>query len=154
MKSNSFLSYIIPDDGYTRSAYIAPVLNLHGEVRFKFRPMIHETREKLNESLQNAKTILDAQKLIIGMISGRVTEWSISGKDKSLLPRDPATVRLLLPRLIERFYAIISGREGGDTDPQVSMDADMVNGDVDAATLAEINGTTAAVQVEVNDIKN
>lgn len=154
MKSNSFLSYTIPDDGYTRSGYIAPVLNLHGEVRFKFRPMIHETREKLNESLQNSKTVLDAQKLIVGMISGRITEWSICGKDKSGLTIDANTVRRLLPRLIERFYAIISGREGGDTDPLNTMDSEAYNGDVDAATLAEINGTTATVQAEVNDIKN
>jgi hypothetical protein len=66
------------------------------------------------------------------------------------LPITPANVALLKPNLVERFYNIVSGREGGDPDPNAAPDGEAM----DTELQAILEGRSPAELKEEGAVKN
>lgn len=139
------------EDGYSQSAYIAAVPNLHPALRFKFRPMLTEDRDTITDALQS-KNVAETHKTLVGAMVSRVVSWSATNSKGEPLPVDAVSIRRLRPRLFDRMYYIVTGRESGDTDPEQSDAA--YRADSDAALQAAIKGTTMADVREAADEKN
>ena len=60
------------------------------------------------------------------------------------------SVRILRPDLLEKFYAIVSGRAAGDADPNVPLPAS----DLDNEAQALLEGRAVGNVREENDLKN
>lgn len=150
-------------DGYTRKAYIAPVPNLHGELRIEFRPMNHKARELIAEQIERfreraresgSSTVEDQENLVYGMLNSRITKWSATKEDGSPLQKDETTISILHPNYIDRLYRIVCSRDGGDTDPMLAKSTAQTRKDIDQTVLAAIHGTSVQSEEEDADRKN
>jgi hypothetical protein len=80
-----------------------------------------------------------------------VKTWDAKSKGEPLPPKADV-IRRLHPRLIDRLYGVIIGREGGDQDPK--QPAANYSADAEAALKAAIEGTSVAQAQEDTDTKN
>jgi len=140
---------IIPDDGYTESAYIAAYPSIHGAHRIKYRPMTHSDRYVMGNAL-GTKSPGQASELIATKLTKHLKDWDVRAADGAKLPITPANAARLKPNLLERFYAIVSGRDGGDPDPTDKPDSDAM----DAELQAILEGRPACEVQEEANVKN
>src|SRR5688572_7355221 len=86
-------------DGYTISAYIAPVPRLYPSLRFKFRPMLGTARSRLlfdNDGLQPDKSALNtATALHKHLVSWNLKDVDTKGNEKDVKPSPQAIMRML-----------------------------------------------------------
>lgn len=139
------------EDGYTQQAFVAALPNVHPALRFKFRPMLAEDRDTINDAL-GRMDVAASHKAVVGAMATRIVSWSATKADGTALPVDATSIRALRPRLFDRLYSIISGREGGDSDPEQA--AANYRADADAALQAAIEGRRPADAREAIDEKN
>lgn len=111
------LCYIPDDDGYTESAYISRMPNLHPAVRLHYRPA--RTMERLIVSDQiRSKATTEAERIIAQEVADRIVSWDIKLKDGSTAPINAKFIHLLKAPLFRRLCAIVYfNTEGGDPDP-------------------------------------
>lgn len=107
---------IIPDDGYTESAYVAAMPGVFNAQTIRYRPLTHTERYVIGNAL-GTKSPAEASKLLIATLAKHLKEWDVCVADGGTLPINAESVAKLKPELAERFYAIVTGRFGGDQNP-------------------------------------
>jgi len=136
------------NEGYTRPGYIAAVDHdhagrqtepLHGELDFKYRPMLPEEVEELTAAVDAAKP-KDQIHLIAAEIARRLVWWSETVTVKGAKEADPdiekaaeitfETVRRLPYPLIYRLRNIVTGTSASDLRPKATKEeqSDYVKG--------------------------
>lgn len=103
-------------DGISQDGYIAEVNGIHGEVSFKYRPMLGQHAEMYADLIEKA-VASDPQAAYLKMVdivSDYLQEW-----DQPMeLNKD--SVRRLKQRIMIRIYRIIRGDQKSDDRPGVA----------------------------------
>lgn len=94
-------------DGYSEEATIAAASGIHGELKFRFRPMMHGQREKWSEELQRTSQGA-ASSIMAKAIGEHLLSWSLPVEPK------PDLVRTLRPQLLDKIYSTIAGYRPSD----------------------------------------
>lgn len=97
-------------DGQTRKATINEVQGLHGKLEFSFRPMTFDDVERCEAALLGFG-VSETQKktaFVRGVIAKHVTDW------KTDRPVSLDSISMLHPRIVNRLYLIVTGRDPGD----------------------------------------
>jgi hypothetical protein len=143
------LNYI--PDGYDEPGYIKENPGLHGEFRFRFRPMLVQERtinfnaaDKLPPEQQDLHTAK--------CVRARLISWEHKDQDGNAVPISETTILRLKPALFHRLSSIVYGMSAGDPDPQWRpADADAHS---QAIINAAIEGTDYRSERELADAKN
>lgn len=108
------LNYI-PDDGYSERGYIASFPGLYGEMRFRYRPMLTEVRQRI---VANMKGMTPDQEVVrtCELMSAQLVEWDLKDPKGSPVPVSPQVTRRLKPSLLWKLWGIILGTEPSDHD--------------------------------------
>lgn len=146
---SELLSIIPLDDGYTESAYVAAFPNVHGAHRIKYRPLTHHERFVVGNAL-GTKPPAQASQVLAATLAKQIKDWDVCAANGGTLPVNASSMAMLKPNLIERFYAIVSGRDGGDPDPDAAPDSDALDKELQAILEDRL---AADVQAE-GDLKN
>lgn len=146
---NTILSIIPTDDGYTESAYIAAVPGIHGEHRVRYRPMTHQQRYVIGSGVRG-KSAAESSNLVASAVAGQIVEWDVRDAGGQLHPITPSGAARLKPMLLERLYAIVSGSDSGDVDPNSAADDDAL----DLELQAVLAGRQVGELREEADAKN
>jgi hypothetical protein len=104
-------------DGQTRGFYLAESPQLHPAVSGEFRPMTFEQIEQVEMLLDKHKNeFAKRAAAVIGAIARQLVSWDIdAGTTVDVVKR-------LHPRLINKLYLIVVGRDGGDLPPSATAD--------------------------------
>ena len=102
-------------DGYDESAYLEAVPQLHGPLRFKYRPIPTEDASEFFEQSQKLKA-READRKTAKLIKDRLIEWDLKEKGEHV-PITQANVLRLRRRLFQRLGSVILGIEACDLDP-------------------------------------
>lgn len=145
----SDLLSIIPDDGYTESAYVDKQRGIHGAHRIRYRPLTHSERYVVGNAL-STKPPVEASQILYATLASKIKEWDVCAASGATLPITSANVAILKPNLTERLYSIVSGHDGGDQDPDAKPEGDKM----DAALQAILEGKTAGEVQEEAAVKN
>jgi hypothetical protein len=96
-------------DGYDYDGYIAEVDNLHGDVKFRYRPTTSEENAEFSRQVTN--NMKNATKLGVELIASKLISWSI--------PQSPVKELLakLQPVLFGKLLNIILGQRPSDELP-------------------------------------
>lgn len=89
------------------------------DVRFEFRPCLHE--ERLGLDLANPRLLpKELAQRTYKLIAEKALSWDVKARPdaEEHLPIKTDTIRRLHPAIIERLYAIIVGDIPSDEDPQ------------------------------------
>lgn len=105
------------DDGYTEAGFIRAEPGLFDcDLRFAYRPMLPEERDSVAEGIERRKAH-EAVQLVARTIAAHVSEWDLRDAKGEPVPVGERTIRRLRPRLFDRLYFVISGRQPSDPDP-------------------------------------
>ena len=109
--------HIPADDGWTMPGYLAEEPNVHGELRFTYRPTLVSERSKIIASLNGKKSHIQDQELAKALAFYLKT-WSIEVDGKPQ-PITAEFIKLLKYQVWDRLIAIvIYGSGTSDTDPE------------------------------------
>ena len=147
--SATVLNYI--PDGYDEPGYIKENPGLHGELRFRFRPMLRADRIVIVTAAANLppeKRGANAAKAI----KARLILWDLKDKDGKPQEITEENILRLKPALFDRLEDIVYGYSASDPDPQWT--ADQKQADTEAALNAALEGTTYRSEPEAVDQGN
>ena len=113
-------------DGYTVKAFIKGIPRLFDDLRFEFRPCLHE--ERLALDLANPR--LNAKELAqrtYKLLAEKVKSWDLTVPHQTtgeleLVAISTATIRHLQPVLLDVLYKIVVGDFPPDEDPLQSTE--------------------------------
>lgn len=142
-------STISLDDGYTLDGYIKADPGIHGEHRFKYRPVLHADRYVYTDEFAR-KTPREAARLMYAILAKHIKSWDVKLPNGDAAPLNVDTMRLVVPNLIERFYAIVVGRVASDANPNGMTDTE----EADAELKALLEGTDIGIEREAAAGKN
>lgn len=121
------LAYI--PDGHTITAWVNEMLNLYPRVQFTYRPMTTSEVAEYVDAVGQMKE-KEAQQLIAAHLASRISKWDVQDAKGQPAPLSEAVTVALNPRLSQRLWGIVSGREGpdgivgqGKTDAKASFNA-------------------------------
>ncbi|MBL8794797.1 MAG: hypothetical protein JNM56_12890 [Planctomycetia bacterium] len=142
---------LVPEDGYTESAFILGVERIHPDLRFEYRPIT------LIESVAYSRAVkdLDGKELhehSAKWAAGRLLSWDLRGKDGKTVPIQADMLTRLKPRLFYRMQAVLLGNEAPDIDPRLSA-AKLEQEEKDRAAAAAAGKSLAEWRAE-RDQKN
>jgi len=103
-------------DGYCEEAYIAAVENLHGELRFTFRPVMVEEGSEFFDSLTRYKG-REQERQYAKVMKAHILKWSQVDQLGRPAPLDAKSFLRLKRRLFQKIAGILLGTEPYDTDP-------------------------------------
>lgn len=128
------LNYI--PDGYTQHGYLEASDGKHDALAFAFRPMLPEERDAVEETLATRPARQGSQ-MVAAAVTHALVEWDLRDENGCPVAVGLDYVRRLRPVLLDKLYAVISGREASDppTRQAVSEEKDFV------ARLLEAAGT-------------
>ena len=117
--SNSSWRQNIIRDGFTQDGFIAESEGLHGELRFKFRPMLPEEYELLELFRQSNPG--DPRR--VGAkereeIASRLKAWSEVDNTNTSVPINADVLKMLRPELWYKLLAVVIGQRRTDDDPK------------------------------------
>lgn len=113
------MSKNVIDDKYTRDGYIAPVERLHDELVFRYRPMLPEFVEDLEQSIEK-KSPKDATLLVAKAVARQLIEWSELDASGKPLPFEFENVRRLPYLMLVRLRRIVTGQIASDLRPDAT----------------------------------
>ncbi|PQO33330.1 hypothetical protein C5Y96_10790 [Blastopirellula marina] len=102
---------IFIDDGYTHEACIAEVSGIHGTLCITYRPMTHEERDQVAQSLVRETSGKSATDVLAQAIASHLSTWNIPLEIKT------QNVKKLMPSLFDKLYATICGSRPSDPLP-------------------------------------
>lgn len=94
------------DDGYTIAGKIDRYPGIYPELRFTYRPVLSERRNRYLRDAQDVEKIVRHR---ADLISEHVVSWDIRDASGNELPKKYDTVRKLQPLLLDRMIEIIMG---------------------------------------------
>lgn len=136
-------------DGYTVDASIEPREGLHGRIKFRYRPMIHEERTIANARLASAGRA-DVSKVVAEVVASRIESWDVQDDKGHTVDVTAANVARIQPELVERLWGIVLGQQTADTlhEPR------RANAEVDAGYQALLEKGQRAAEREKADVGN
>lgn len=141
---------LIFDDQYTRDGYIAAIDRLHEELAFRFRPMLPEQVEDLEQSLEKAAAVKAAH-LVAAALARQLMEWSEVDRAGAPAAIEFGTLRRLPYALLVKLRRVVTGQGASDLRPQATV-AETAAYAQDLAV--EINGQPPGIIRLENDQKN
>jgi len=112
----------IIDDGFTLPGRIDPVAGLHEGLTFRFRPMLAEEFEEIEEAKEGMKARPGIH-LVAKAIAKHVCEWSEVDENGKPRPINFENVRRL-HSMLPRLYRIVAGRDASDLPDEESSTAE------------------------------
>jgi len=110
------------DDGWTLPGYFEAVPNLHGPMRFRYRPFTRPEKDALLSIAQSNGQAVDAR--MAETVASRIKSWNVkeapTTKDSkpAVAPINAASVKQLAPLIWQRLLGlIVYGSDPGDRDP-------------------------------------
>jgi len=116
VSSNNRLNFI-PDDGYTEQGFIKADHHLHGELRFKFRPVLVERRSQHLAKIEDV-TGDEFDRVTAKIVNDHLKEWDLKDAKGEVVEITPKWLLRLKPQLFVRLHSIIIGTDTSDTDPK------------------------------------
>ena len=111
-------SCVIPNDGYTVQAYIAPIDGIFDcPVRFEFRPMLVEQASELHAAREKLRGS-DADRKAAQVIVKQILSWDVKGPDGEPWELSASGLLRLEPTLFYRILSIVNGNYPSDQDPE------------------------------------
>ena len=138
-------------DGYSERALVKAVPRIHGDFRFRFRPMLVADKNQILESAQK-KPAKDADRILAAAMKVRLEEWSLTDRSGNSVPITESNILRLKPQLFNKLFWIIAGTEASDPDPELS-DSDK-DRESDLLLQAAIEGQAIGEIREALDEKN
>ena len=120
MSSSNGVANWIPD-GYTESVYFEGVDNLHGDLRFTYRPILITTLARINREMNDAGDDDTKKQYIAAKWMGqRLVSWDMKKPNgESVDFRDQEQMVHVRTVLFNRLWNCIGqGIDGGDHDPK------------------------------------
>lgn len=114
MTSNGKLLAIIPE-GYKQDGYIAQRDRIHPAVCFTFAPLLASERSVVAEAILKG-TPLAQQEELARIVAKQLTVWDVVDAEGALQDIKQEVVARLQPELLNRFYAVLMGTDGGDVE--------------------------------------
>lgn len=115
------LNYI--PDGYTEKGYIEPSDGKHDALAFTYRPMLPEERDAVEEVLA-IRPAREGSQVVAAAVAHALFEWDLRDVNGCPVPVGLDLVRRLRPTLLDKLYAVVSGREAGDPPPKQTTTED------------------------------
>ena len=109
----------IINDGYTEAGYIRGEEGLHGPLSFRYRPMLAEQRDAVDEELIRKKA-REGNQLLAAALHKHLVDWDLTDAGGQAAPISLENIRRLRPALFDKLYHIVSGRKSSDADPQAT----------------------------------
>ena len=103
-------------DGYTRPGYIAPEPDLHGELRFVFRPGVVEERGQLVDAAQRMASDAYDRHLAV-YLAEKLVRWELVDEQGQEVPVTADHILRLHPELFIALEQIVLGWIASDVDP-------------------------------------
>ena len=133
------------EDGYTESAYLAGVEQMHPPLRFAFRPASLAEQNSYNRETSRLKDA-ELERYVSRWMAGRLVSWDLA---QAISPKSVAQLK---PRLFYRLHGVILGNEAPDADPNWSLaKVEAAEADLEAAAAA---GKPLTEYVQERDVKN
>jgi hypothetical protein len=103
-------------DFCTRPGYVAAAQQLHGPLRFTFRPALTSERSRLAEVAGEMQPeAFDAHAATF--LAGKLVRWDLQGdQGQPIAVSDEALLRLQ-PELFVKLYSVVLGASASDIDP-------------------------------------
>lgn len=136
--SETYPPFII-GDGYTESAYLKAIPQVHAEVRFSYRPAPILERVEIIENSSKISNDVSREEYLAQEVAKRITRWSLTGEDDRGRPIDIEVsadnlLRLRHPRLFSRFASIVVySSETGDVDPDIGNERNEIQRNAELA---------------------
>ena len=102
-------------DGYERDAKINAVPGLHGELIFKYRPLIYQQVSRMRAATGQFSNFRTGE-VKLGAISSQITEWNVVNEAGDPLEHTAANVERLHPAICDQLFNIVAGFDPGDLD--------------------------------------
>lgn len=142
-------------DGYTETAFIRELPGVHEEIRFEFRP----TPPRVVRSMMNTfydKPADTQSDIIEGTLAKSIVSWDLKAPGgEDTLTVSIENFRKIKKELLDRFFMIVNGYDGGDLDPNLRHEqddntlAEYLSQTVDATGLG-----AAPLERRIEDSKN
>lgn len=131
----------IINDGYTEAGYIRAEEGLHGALSFRYRPMLAEQRDAVDEELIRKKA-REGSQLLAAALHKHLVDWDLANAAGTTAPISLENIRRLRPALFDKLYHIVSGRKASDADPSATArdEADYVSRLLESAGSGELAG--------------
>lgn len=108
-------------DGYTESAFVRAIPNIHGDFRFEYRPMLVEERTPLLAASNSMKPDAYDRKCA-AELAKKLVSWDLADEKGNAVPISAANILRLKPKLWGRVFAIVAGLDAHDGDPGLSVE--------------------------------
>jgi hypothetical protein len=122
---------------------------VHGSHRIKYRPMTITERYVVGQAL-GTKPPGQAAQVMAAALGKHIKDWDVCHSNGGTMPVNSNSMAMLKPNLVERFYAIVSGRDGGDPDPNEQTDTSQA----DLELQAILEDKSVAELKEEGGVKN
>lgn len=109
------LNYI--PDGYTQRGYIEASEGKHNSLTFAYRPMLSEDRDAVEEVLA-IRPAREGSQTVSAAVTHALIEWDLRDENGCPVAVGLEYVRRLRPVLLDKLYAVVSGREASDAPPK------------------------------------
>jgi hypothetical protein len=113
----------IINDGYTRTAHIAPVERIHEGSTFEFRPMLPAEVDAVTDGLKT-HTAEEGSLLLAAAMVDHLADWDEVDKNGNKQEINLHNVSHLPPKLFNAMYNVISGFYAGDPLPRPTKQED------------------------------
>lgn len=140
-------------DGYEESGYLREEARLYPAVRFRYRPLLTEERNRL--LAENAKLPAGgATRNTAKVLALKVRSWSLTDAAGEPLPVTVETVLRLRPALYERLLGVVFGYHSCDEDPEAKATSEEKEQSLADQLAADEQGITVGDAREERDAKN
>lgn len=103
-------------DGYTRRVFLKGEPGLYGDVEIEMRPMLVEERDQL-QSVVQSKPPAVFNAAIRAELAKRIVSWNATDDRGQAVEVNAANVGRVPPKLYDRLYWVMTGRDAGDPLP-------------------------------------
>lgn len=103
------------EDGYTADGFIAEAPGLHGALKFKYRPMLPETRDRCQRAMAD---VAKGHKESREQIKRHLVEWDLKRNDGTDATITVDIIGRLQPLLQDKLYSIVAGNMPSDALPE------------------------------------
>lgn len=110
---------ILYRDGYTRKVKLKGERGLYGDAEFELRPMLVEDRDELTDFVSKNPP-KKFNPVIRAKMAAHVVAWNATDQAGLAVPITPDAFRKMPPRLYDRLYWVLIGREAGDFDSEAT----------------------------------
>lgn len=100
------------DDDYLESGFIAAAPGFHGALEFEFRPLLAETRDKLQRA--QLQDVEKGHKMAREELARALKKWNLVDRLGAAVPHVPANISRLRPMLQDKLYGIVTGQMASD----------------------------------------